>query len=184
MAPRTSEIRRFLAVALLFAVAPITAAAEQPPSLTPDGGRALPLAARASRGHLLGQIELYTLAIYAETPPSDRTNLSSPDASKALRIELTYQDDLRRRIAVDWRRELVPQLEATAATLLRGTFGGLKHGDVVLVEYVASKGTTVRVNNRVAVSEAGHDLMLTFLDHWLGQKPVSDEIKGELIRSR
>jgi hypothetical protein len=35
----------------------------------------------------------------------------------------------------------------------------------------------------VAVSDANHDLMLAFLDHWLGQRPVSDEIKRTLLGS-
>jgi hypothetical protein len=33
----------------------------------------------------------------------------------------------------------------------------------------------------VAVSGAHHDLMLAFLDHWLGQQPVSEEIKRMLL---
>jgi len=41
----------------------------------------------------------------------------------------------------------------------------------------------VRVNKGVVVSAAHHDLMLTFLDHWLGQRPVSEEIKKSLLGS-
>jgi hypothetical protein len=55
---------------------------------------------------------------------------------------------------------------------------------VVLIEYVPGKGTTVRVNKAVAVGGVNHDLMLAFLDHWLGQRPVSEEIKRTLLASR
>ena len=33
------------------------------------------------------------------------------------------------------------------------------------------------MNNARVVSSAHHDLMLAFLDHWLGQQPVSQEMK-------
>lgn len=51
------------------------------------------------------------------------------------------------------------------------------------VEYVPAKGTVVRVNRAVAVSGAHHELMLAFLDHWLGQRPLSEEIKRTLLGS-
>jgi hypothetical protein len=72
-------------------------------------------------------------------------------------------------------------LEPAATAHLRGTFAPLRNGDIVLVEYVPTKGTTVRINRGVAVSGAHHDLMLAFLDHWLGQQPVSEEIKRMLL---
>jgi hypothetical protein len=31
------------------------------------------------------------------------------------------------------------------------------------------------------VSGAHHDLMLAFLDHWLGDRPVSEELKRTLL---
>ncbi len=153
-----------------------------PPAVTPDGASPLPLAAEAARVHLLGAVEMYTLALYVEGPALDRQVLASPDVAKALRIEITYEEDLRRRLPFDWRRELVPRLEPAATTHLRGSFAPVRDGDVVLIEYAPGRGTTVRVNKGVAVSGAHHDLMLAFLDHWLGQRPVSEEIKRQLLR--
>jgi hypothetical protein len=151
-----------------------------PPSVTLEGTGPLPRVAEATRSHLLGAIDLYHLAIYVDGGPEARPRLTSPDVAKALRIEIRYRDDLRRRVPVDWRRELIPALEAAGTAHLRGAFAPLQHADVVLVEYVPGKGTTVRVNRSVAASDASHDLMLAFLDHWLGQRPVSDEVKRAL----
>lgn len=77
--------------------------------------------------------------------------LASADVAKALRIDVTYDDDLRRRVVLDWRRELVPPLEPQAVAHLRGSFAPLRQGDVVQIEYVPDKGTSVRVNRAVAV---------------------------------
>jgi hypothetical protein len=131
--------------------------------------------------HLLGLVELYGLAVYAHGPLGDRMHLASPDVSKALRIEVTYKEDLRRRIDIDWRREMIPALDARAVGHLRGPFGSVRQGDVVMIEYVPGQGTAIRINRTVVVSEASHDLILAFLDHWLGQRPLSEEMKRTLL---
>lgn len=156
----------------------------QPAVITLDGGPTLPRAGEARRVHLLGAVELYTVALYAELPDLNRASLASPDVAKVLRIHITYDEGLRRRVPNDWRRELVPPLEPPgAATHIRGTFAPLRQGDVVVIEYVPARGTVVRVKDAVAVPDAHHDLMLAFLDHWLGQRPVSEEMKRALLGS-
>jgi hypothetical protein len=134
----------------------------------------------ATRAHLLGSVDLYTIALYAPRP-LDKAEMVSADVPKVLRIQVVYEPDLRRPALVDWQRELVPRLQPPAAVVhLRGTFAALRRDDVVLIEYAPGKGTAVRVNKTVAVSGAHHELMLAFLDHWLGQRPVSEEIKRRL----
>jgi hypothetical protein len=125
-------------------------------------------------------LEIYSVAVYRNGSLSDRAHLASPDVPKALRVEVLHAEDLRRRIAIDWRSELVPAVDPGAAAHLRNAFAPLTQGGVVVVEYSPAKGTTVRVNRSIAVSGASHDLMLAFLDHWLGQRPVSEEIKRAL----
>ncbi|MGE0444967.1 MAG: hypothetical protein AB7P99_07035 [Vicinamibacterales bacterium] len=51
----------------------------------------------------------------------------------------------------------------------------------MLVEHAPGRGTTVRVSRGVAVNAAHHDIMLAFLDHWLGTQPVSEEMKRTLL---
>ena len=169
---------------LLSAVSAASAqSAEPPPTLTPEGGNPLPLAGQATREYLLGRVNLYDVALYVEGPAVERTRLAADDEAKALRVEIRYEEDLRRRVAIDWRRELVPSLETPATAYLRGSFGTLRLGDVMIIEYVPSKGTTVRVNKMTATTGANHDLMLAFLDHWLGQQPVSEDMKRKLLRT-
>jgi hypothetical protein len=152
-----------------------------PPALALEGGAQLSRAGQATRTHLLGAVELYSVAVYADGPVLDRAQLQSPDVPKAVRIEIGYQDNLRRQIWIDWHRELVPELSPAATSHLRGAFASLRRGDVVLVEYVPGRGTTIRVDKSVVASDASHDLMLAFLEHWLGQRPVSEELKQALI---
>jgi hypothetical protein len=154
--------------------------ANHPANLLPEGGTPLPLVGQAERVHLLGSRRLYGVAVYAASPIGD-SRLASPDVAKAIRVEITYENDLRRQVTIDWRRELIPPLDGRAIVQLRGTFAALQQGDVVLIEYTPSRGTSIRVNKGLAVSGIDHDLMLAFLDHWLGQRPVSEEIKRTLL---
>lgn len=175
--------RIVLAALTLFLFDAPPARGQQAPQTITIGGASVPLAAQARRERLVGLQELYTVSIYLDGALRDTSRLASPDTPKALRIDVAYEDDLQRRMPVDWRRELVPTLELAATAHLRGTFAPLRRGDVVLVEYAPHKGTTVQVNRATAVSGAHHDLMAAFLDHWLGQRPVSEEMKQALLRS-
>lgn len=158
-----------------------TQSGTHPPTLALEGTLAVPLVAQAPRVHLLGTVELYGIAIYSDAPLRERSRLVSPETAKAIRIAITYENTLRRQVTIDWRRELIPPLDGRAIMQLRGTFGALQEGDVVTIGYAPGRGTSIRVNKGVAVSGIDHDLMLAFLDHWLGQRPVSEELKHALL---
>jgi hypothetical protein len=168
-------------VLLLATLSTPALAADHPLTIRLDGAASVQKAAESRRVHLLGIVELYSLAVYVDGSLVDRTRLASSDVPKALRIAVSYQEDLRRHIALDWRRELVPQIDRPAAAHLHSTFAPLTRGDVVLIAYTPGRGTSVQVNDRSAVTGANHDLMLAFLDHWVGQRPVSDEMKRVLL---
>jgi hypothetical protein len=171
----------FLVLVMLSATVPCRASDAQPPGeVALDGQGTVPLAGHGRRTHLLDSVELYGVAVYVEGS-LDRARLSLPDVVKVLRIDVRYTEDLRRPIQFDWRRELVPTVDAAGTAHLRGAFAPLQRGDVVQIEFVPGKGTTVRVNRAVAVSGANHDLMLAFLDHWIGQRPVSEDVKRALL---
>ena len=135
--------------------------------------------AQTSRNQLLGLIQIYNVALYLDGPV-DRARLASPQSAKALRIEVTHGND-DRRLPVEWWRELIPKLEAQAVAHLMGTFGGLRSGDVVQIEYVPGQGTTLRVGKAEVVTGVNHDLMMAFLDNWIGQRPISEEMKRALL---
>ena len=169
---------------LLLWAAAARAQTVHPETLTVDGTSSLTLDSHATRVHLLGRLELYTLGLYVEGTTVDRQQLASPDTRKALRIQVLHRDEPGERPTIDWRRELLPPLEPAATAHLRAALAPLRHNDVVLIDYVPGRGTRVHVNKAAAVPEAGHELMLAFLDHWLGQRPVSEEVKARLLSTQ
>ena len=181
-----------MALPLMLALAATPLAAQTPPprDIAIEGAGPIPLAGYAVRTYLLGTVEVYGVAVYAQGLV-DRERLASPEVAKAVRIDVRDAEEtgrqppfdsvIRRRLPFDWRAELIPPLDSGQFAHLRGVFAPLLSGDVVLVEYAPGRGTTVRVNRGVAVNAAHHDFMLAFLDHWLGPRPVSEEIKDKLL---
>jgi len=174
---------RFIVAAVLASAYPV-AQPGQPPDLRVAGFPVMTRTAEATRVALLGQIDLYTIGLFTDAPISDVAQLATDDRAKALRIEVRYDSHnlrMRPRLALDWGRELVPSMSPAASGTLRGAVAGLRSGDVVIVAYAPRRGTTVRVNRSIVVSNSDHDLMLSFLDHWLGQTPLSQEVKDTLL---
>jgi hypothetical protein len=93
-----------LVIAATFALSAGAQPSGHPATITLDAAAPLPRTAQAARVHLLGLVELYSVA-----PTVDRALLVSPDAPKVLRIEIGFKDDLRRQVTVDWRSELMPR---------------------------------------------------------------------------
>lgn len=173
-------LRHVAAAMILMVVAavPVRVQVQHPSSLT-VGSDVVERTGQAERRHLLGAQDLYSVALY-RPPSAGQAQLASADVPKAIRIVVTFKEDLQRPFIPDWRGELIPRIDADATSLLRSTFAPLRQGDVILVEYVPGKGTSLRVNKLVAVSDAHHDLMLAYLDHWIGQRPVSEDLKRAL----
>jgi hypothetical protein len=153
----------------------------QSPAEVRAGYKRLALAAEASRTDQLGGEALYVVAVYAEAAKLDLERLASADAAKAVRVEIASDDDPFSPLTRPWRRELVPDLNPGAATQLRVLTASVRKGDVLLIEFEPGKGTTIRGGRQTIVTRAPHDIMIAFLDHWLGQRPVSEELKRTLL---
>lgn len=130
-----------------------------------SGGPSLTRLAQATRMERLGSIPVYTVALYASTRVPEPEGLSRPEIAKAVRVDVRYDPDLRPRVPVDWRRELVPNLNSAAVSSLDRGFAALEAGDVLIVSYVPNRGTSIRLNRHTIVAEGEHDVMLAFLDH-------------------
>jgi hypothetical protein len=146
-----------------------------------DGGPSLTRLAQAARLERLGSVRVYTLSLYASGRVPEPEGLSRPELAKALRVDVQYDPGLRPRVPIDWRRELVPSLNPAAVASLARATAALQTGDVLIVSYVPERGTSIRLNRHRIVAEGEHDVMLAFLDHWLGQRPVSQDVKTALV---
>jgi hypothetical protein len=78
------------------------------------------------------------------------------------------------------REKLKPQLDALDAVMIG--MGPIKKGDVVTLDYVPGSGTVVTVNGQPKGKPiAGNALYDALLRVWLGDDPVQEDLKKELL---
>jgi hypothetical protein len=157
----------------------VFAAGALPPTLMIRGHH-LVLNGEAVRSELLGIVELYRIGLYLSTRGAARAGVRD-DAPKALRLEILL-DTNGARIPSEWRRELEPILTQQQQQSLRAAYSRLQAGDTLTISYTPRDGTHVVVNAHTVLESKGRDLIDAFLDQWLGQHPVSEEIKSALLR--
>lgn len=168
-----------LAAVVVFGLAPSLSARDEMPATFTVRGQRLALNGEAVRSELLGMIELYRIGLYLSAPAADTAGLTR-DRAKALRLQILH-DTRSSRIPAEWRNELQPALTTAEQQTLRVAYTRLQAGDTLTISYVPGEGTHVAVNDDIVLRSEGADVMHAFLDQWLGQDPVSDDIKSALL---
>ncbi len=135
----------------------------------------------ATRSMLFGFVELYTIGLYLPGRDTRLERIRSKETPKALMLEVDYEGDTEYGIPESWRDELLPVLGPEDTHALRQAYGSIKAGDMVTISYVPKTGTRVAVNDRTVFMTEGQAVMAAFLDNWLGQQPVSEDIKSSLL---
>ena len=143
------------------------------------GGHSLALNGQAVRSKLFGMIDLYRIGLYLQQQTSDTSRIG-PDAPKALRLEVLH-DTRSRYLPEDWRDELLALLTPQDTERLRAAYAKIQAGDIVTISYIPGEGSRLAVNHSTILQSHGGELMRAFLDRWVGEDPVSADIKAALL---
>jgi hypothetical protein len=149
------------------------------PAKLDAGGATLYRSGSAVRSTMLGLVDLYAIALYVPLQSAGQS-LTSRELPKVFWIGICYDDSLPRLVPRSWRRELVPRLGSIERRTLRAHFAALNQGEIMKIAYEPGSGTTIQIGRGAAIDTRGHALMVGLLDHWIGQTPVSVEIKEAL----
>lgn len=173
---------RLLLAALLLglgaAAGPTVARAAPPPTLDADGRQ---LRLQGSGTRTVWFTDVYSVALYLSQPASRTAQVLAPERAKAFRVEVLYDGTMPDRPPASWRDELLPVLGRDQEEKLRSAYEGLRRGDRIVVRYAPAAGTTVTVAGRRLLFETGHRLMDAFVHLWLGDHPVSDDLRRALL---
>ncbi len=60
-------------------------------------------------------------------------------------------------------------------------FRTVARGDVIVLDYVPGKGTSVSINNELQGTVPGHDFNQALLKVWLGDEPADDDLKEAML---
>ena len=154
------------------------------PATTEVGGQQLPLrGAELLRWKWI--VKIYVAALYL--PPHTTTT--------------TALDDIPRCIAFHYRRGFTAAqlVEATNATITRGLtpeaakaiqpeltafnalYQAVKEGDVMAIDYVPERGTSMRLNGSLLGTVPGAAFARALFAIWIGDQAVDDDLKAALL---
>ncbi len=132
--------------------------------------------------------KVYLAMFYLENPNKDRQAVISDSGAKQLIMHFLYKkvgkDDLVEAWNEGFNNNGSPdQLETLKSEIeqFNAMFDTVKAGDRVVLDYIPEKGTVVSIRGEQKGTIAGkpfNDLMLSI---WLGDKPVGEKLRANLL---
>ncbi len=157
-----------------------------PPTIE-AGGKTLHLMGMGLRKKMI--FKVYLASLYLETEAKDGKAAIEPDEVK--RVQMHMLRDLERGKIIEavregFQRNSKDQMPALQARLDRflSAIPDLKEGEELSVTYVPGRGTLISAAGQQKVTLEGKDFADALFSVWLGQSPVDDELKEEMLRNR
>jgi len=132
--------------------------------------------------------KIYIGALYL---PEKQNNAAAVlNSKKANRIVMHFlYDEVEKKKLVDaWVDGFEDNIDDKAFSAVKdrlnkfnAMFSDLHSGDVVLLDYIPGKGTRVMIKNEIKGTIEGADFNRALLSVWLGEDPVTDELKDAML---
>ena len=145
--------------------------------------------------HLMGMglrkkfvFKVYLASLYVENPIQDAQQLINSDQVK--RVQMHMLRDLERGKIVEavqegFERNAAPEMPRLQARLDRflKVIPDLKSGQTITITWYPSRGTLLKAGNGEETTIEGKDFADALFSVWLGNHPVDDDLKGEMLRN-
>ena len=133
--------------------------------------------------------KVYVAGLYLENPSHDPAAIVSSDQIKSMRLSILRSLEagkITEAIQEGFEKNSKAQMGALKARLDRfnGMFPNVKEGDEIAMTYVPGKGTLVTAKGVEKGVIEGKDFADALFSVWLGEKPVQEDLKKELLGSR
>lgn len=147
------------------------------------------LQARGSFRYVYGMLfKLYDTTLYTDAPqqvmPATLLN-----GRHAVRLEFSYLRTIKKAIILEsaekmLRRNLSPSEFASIADrvdTLNSAYTTVHKGDRSSLSYQAGHGTQLNINGKNIISISGDDFGPLYLRIWLGERPISTDMRDSLL---
>jgi hypothetical protein len=188
--PREIDVR--IAVLALCALLALPAASKEREGVTAAptvevAGKRLQLMGMGLRKKLW--IKVYLASFYLERPTGDGAQAISSDQIKQVRMHMLR--DLERDKIVEAVRDGfqknsepdMPRLQERLGQFLKA-IPDLKGGQEIVITYLQGTGTVMKAGGGEQITIPGKDFADALFSVWLGNHPVDDDLKGEMLRNR
>ncbi len=132
--------------------------------------------------------KIYVAALYVEQTSQDADALIKHAGAKRMLMHFVYDEVPVEKLVSGWLdgfeentsvaefKSLKPRIDQFNAM-----FETLREGDVVLLDYLPGKGTRVSIKGKEKGFIEGEDFNQALLKIWLGEEPVTEDLKEGLL---
>lgn len=130
--------------------------------------------------------KLYDAALFSRASSNNDQILN---AETNFRLQFRYLRKIDKSIILESSEKML-QKNLSAAELdqiqermnvLNAAYRSVDEGDRSSLTYIPGKGTTLRINGEQITTIAGQDFAALYFKIWLGEKPISQSLKGHLL---
>lgn len=123
--------------------------------------------------------DLYTCELYVLEPTDDSARILRENGP--ITVQLKVHGDPPESIPGEWAAVLKGELSDKMFSKTTILYRDLEKGDRIQLQYQPETGTTVAINSESLFVDPGRELIQAVLDQWVGEAPVSDELKAAFL---
>ena len=175
-----------LLLSIVVLLAPFTAQASR------DHAPSEALQARGTFRHIYAMFfKLYDVTLYTDAAPQ-ATPAEMLNGQHTLRLEFSYLRTIKKEIILEsgekmLQRNLSPSEFASIedrVAQLNAAYTTVRRGDQSALSYKQGHGTSLEINGRPIITIPGDDFAPLYFRIWLGDQPISSEMRDYLIDPR
>lgn len=130
--------------------------------------------------------KVYVAALYAENTTQDANTFINSDQTKQVKMVMLRdldQEQIVGAVREGFEKNNKAKMPALKERLDKFTAAipTVKKGDVLTLTYVPGKGTSVTSKSGQAMTVQGKDFADALFSVWLGQFPVSEDLREEML---
>lgn len=133
-------------------------------------------------------MKIYIGALYLPTKQTSVATITTGDDARSIHMHILHSSISKKKITGAWKDGLaanLPEGEMTALTIklqqFNNLFSDVHEGDVIRIDYLPGTGTQVTINSEVRGSVKGTDFFNALLLVWLGDDPISSDLKKAML---
>jgi len=133
-------------------------------------------------------VSVYLASLYLTGKESDPKRIVAQDEPKRVQMDMLYSKVDKEKFIEGWNEGFTANQSAAELQPLRerlerfnGMFETLMEGDRVVLDYLPGSGTRVTIKGVDKGVIPGHDFNAALLKVWLGDKPVTAQLKQDLL---
>lgn len=157
-------------------------------SIKADDGTVLQLNGAGIRTKMF--FDIYVAELYMEKPSARAAEVIAAEGRKRMVMHFVYKEVGKDKLVEAWNEGFKNNTKSEVLAKLQeridrfnGFFEDVRKGDVVVLDYAPASGTAVVVKGREKGVIPGRDFNDAMLKIWLGEVPVTENLKEQLLSS-